>query len=287
VSSDVVLYEVVDGVAVVTLNRPDRLNAWVPELETAYFDHLIEAAQDTAVGAIVVTGAGRGFCSGGDTQFMQGIVGGTPPEDRMLTLPLTIPKLLVGAINGACAGLGFVQSLLFDVRFASEKAKFTAAFPRLGLIAEVGSSWLLPRLIGTSRALDLLMSGRIVLADEAYQLGLVNQVYAPGELLVRSIDYARMVAQTCSPASVATIRQQVYRDATRDLDAAYADAMRLELLSLKGPDFAEGMTAYVEKRRPRFPPYGHGTIFDGAEVAEVAELTDAVELAGWPAGTPI
>jgi len=258
-TAEVVLYEVIDGVAVITLNRPERLNAWVPEMEKAYFDRLIKAGDDPNVGAIVVTGAGRGFCAGGDTGFMADLPGGEVPEDRELILPLTIPKMMVGAINGPCAGLGFLQALLCDVRFAAQEAKFTAAFSRLGLIAEVGTSWVLPRLIGTSRALDILLSGRMVMADEALDLGIVNKVYPAAELLDRSIGYAREVAQRCSPTSVATIRAQVYRDATRSLDEAYEDAMRMERISLKGPDFAEGIASYLEKRLPQFPPYGEGT----------------------------
>ena len=257
----VVLYEVSDAVAVVTLNRPDRMNGWIPELEYAYFDTLARAGDDPAVRAIVVTGAGRAFCAGGDIGFMDGMDGMAPPRKQPMTYPTTVPKLIVAAINGACAGAGFGAALMCDVRFARHGAKLTTSFARLGLAAEIGTSWLLPHLVGTSRALDLLLSGRVITAEEAFDLGVINRVVPPDELLPQAMAYAREVATNCSPASVATIKAQVYRDATRDLDSAYDDAERLMHTSLRGPDLAEGLASYLEKRAPQFPPLGQGTLF--------------------------
>src|SRR3954471_1496033 len=213
-AEDVVLYEVDDRVALVTLNRPDRMNAWTGEMERRYFDLLQQAADDPDVGAIVVTGAGRGFCPGADMDLLQGIGGGGGSGDgpfgevpRPVTFPTTIPKPIVAAINRAWAGGGFVQARVDDAPLPASGAKFTTAFSRRGLIAEYGSSWLLPHLVGTSRALDLLMSARVFTSEEAHELGLVNRVLPPEQLLSEALAYGRDVASNCSPASLATIKR--------------------------------------------------------------------------------
>src|SRR5438874_1551482 len=178
--SEVVQHEVDGRVALLTLNRPERLNAWTGEMERAYFGALQDCAASQDVRVIVVTGAGRGFCAGADMQDLKAIGNGdvdsaAAADRRPQTFPLTIPKPIIAAINGPCAGIGLVQALMCDIRFAAKGAKLTTAFARRGLIAEHGSSWILPRLIGPARALDLLMSGRIFLAEEAERLGLVNR----------------------------------------------------------------------------------------------------------------
>jgi enoyl-CoA hydratase/carnithine racemase len=260
-ASDVVLYEVDDGVAVITLNRPDRLNAWTGELGQAYFDRLDEAVADPEVGAIVVTGAGRGFCAGADMAVLQGMGGGGGVEDdrRPMSHPYRVPKLTVAAINGACAGLGLVQALYLDVRFAAEGAKLTSAFPQRGLIAEYGSSWLLARLVGSARAVDILASSRVILGSEAAELGLVNRAVPAGDLLDVAVTYARHVARTCSPASVATIKWQLEQDAMATFDQAEERAKQVMARSLAGPDFKEGLASYLEKRPAAFPPLGAGS----------------------------
>lgn len=256
--SEVVQKTVKDGVALLTLNRPDRLNAWTAEMESRYFGLLEECAGSAEVRVIVVTGAGRGFCAGADMHELQAIGDGEPtavPHDRRpQTLPLTIPKPIVAAINGACAGIGLVQALMCDVRFAAEGAKLTTAFARRGLVAEHGISWILPRLVGPARALDLLLSGRVVLAEEAQTLGLVNRTLAPEKLLDATLDYAHELAVNCSPASMATMKRQVYADLERTVSAALTDADRLMLESFKAPDFVEGVTSFLERRDPRFAP---------------------------------
>lgn len=268
-ADDVVLYEVRDRVALLTLNRPDRMNAWTGELENRYFDLLERAAGDADVAAIVVTGAGRGFCPGADMDLLQGLGGeaggglaSNAPERRPVTFPLTIPKPIVGAINGACAGVGLVQALMFDVRFAAAGAKFTTAFARRGLVAEYGSSWLLPRLVGLSNAADLLLSARVVTAEEAKELGMVNRVYPVESLLESTMAYAADLAGNCSPASMAAMKGQLLRHATLSVDDALEDSNALMRQSLKGPDFKEGVSSYVEKRPPAFAPLGSGTTFD-------------------------
>jgi enoyl-CoA hydratase/carnithine racemase len=203
-SDDVVLYELREpGIALLTLNRPDRRNAWNCELASRYFTLLDQAAADPAVKVIVVTGAGRGFCAGADMDTLQGIgnsagsggaeaaAGGRPQYHTTL-----IPKPVIAAVNGACAGIGMVQALMCDIRFAAAGAKFTTAFARRGLIAEYGMSWVLPRLVGTSRAMDLLFSGRVFLAEEAAAMGLVSEVVPAEHLLDHALAYAAKLAPT-------------------------------------------------------------------------------------------
>ena len=251
-----------DGVAVLTLNRPDRLNAWTAELEYEYFAALDDCAADDAVRVIVVTGAGRGFCAGADMGDLQSLGSGELDVDerhaqrRPQTTPLGIPKPIVAAINGPCAGIGLVQALMCDVRFAAAGAKFTTAFARRGLIAEHGISWILPRLIGPARALDLLLSGRVFLAEEAAELGVVNRVMAPDALLDETLAYARDLAVNCSPASLATMKAQIYKALEQPLDEALQEANGLMLESFGRPDFAEGVASFVEGRPPAFAPPG-------------------------------
>jgi len=257
--SDVVQKAVKDGVAVLTLNRPDRLNAWTTEMEHSYFAMLADCASSEQVRVIVVTGAGRGFCAGADMQQLQtlgenGASAHAAEERQAQTFPLTIPKPIIAAINGACAGIGLVQALMCDIRFAAEDAKFTTAFARRGLVAEHGISWILPRLIGPARALDLLLSGRVVLGAEAAALGLVNRAVPAGTALEQALAYARELAAQSSPASMATMKRQVYADLDRPLGEALAGADRLMLESFSAPDFVEGVASFVERRDPRFAP---------------------------------
>jgi enoyl-CoA hydratase/carnithine racemase len=264
-SDQVVLYEVRDdGVAVLTLHRPERLNAWTLAMEDRYFDLLLRADADDDVRAIVVTGSGRGFSPGVDL----GGSGTTNHDDprqfgsltrRPTTLPLSVRKPLIAAINGPVAGVSLVQTLQCDLRFAAPGVKMTFAFPRLGLVAEYSVSWLLPRLVGTSRALDLLLSGRVVTSEEALALGLVNRVVPAAELVDEAIAYAADLAANCSPASLAVIKQQVYADWEVDLESARVRVARLMSASLAGPDFREGVSSFLEKRRPRFAPVGKGS----------------------------
>lgn len=253
-----------DGVALLTLNRPDRLNAWTIAMEDRYFDLLGELDGDERVRAIVVTGAGRGFSPGVDL----GVPGEPAIDDphlyghlsrRPTTLPLSVRKPLLAAINGPVAGVSLVQALHCDLRFVAAGVKMTFAFPRRGLVAEYGVSWLLPRMIGTARALDLLLSGRTITAEEALALGVVNRVVAPDELLDDAIAYAADLATNCSPASMAVIKQQVYADWEGDLETARVRTADLMGASLDGPDFKEGIRSFLKKRPPQFPPLGQGS----------------------------
>src|SRR4051812_19903001 len=261
-STEVVTYELRDGVAIVTLNRPDRLNAWVPEMQVRYFDLLQDCADDPDVKVILVTGAGRGFCAGADMEALQsmnagdGASGVERGDERPQTLPLTIPKPVIAAINGPAAGLGLVMALMCDIRFAAAGAKLTTAFVRRGLIAEHGISWILPRLVGPARALDLLFSGRVVLAEEAAELGLVNAVHPADELLERALDYARELATWSSPASMAVMKRQVYEHLEAGSGAALEESNALMLESFTRADFGEGVASFVEGRPPGFDGLG-------------------------------
>ncbi len=258
--SEVVLMDVEDGVAVLTLNRPERLNAWTGDMQTRYFDLLEECAARDDVRVIVLTGAGRGFCAGADMQNLQALSSGEggatsgAVDERPVRFPMSIPKPVIAAINGPCAGLGLVMALMCELRFAAADAKLTTAFVRRGLVAEHGSSWILPRLVGPARALDLLLSGRVVLGDEAAELGMVNRAFPAATLLDESLEYARMLARECSPASMADMKRQVYAALEQGLSEAVTDANRLMFDSFSRPDFAEGVRSFLERRPPEFQP---------------------------------
>ena len=259
-----VIYEVTStGVAVLTLNRPDRLNTWGGDIATAFYAGIERAEDDPAVRVIVLTGRGKAFCAGAQLGSMGSVTESIDKTDEGKLASLigdrqpyhltTLCKPVVAAINGSCVGIGLTQVLMCDVRFAATGAKFAASFSRRGLIAEYGVSWILPRLTGWGVALDLLLSGRTFLADEAAELGLVKEVVPPEQLMARTMAYAEDIAQNCSPASMAIIKRQAYGDAVREV----ADAnMRSEVLlqqSLKRPDVIEGITSFLEKRTPSFP----------------------------------
>jgi enoyl-CoA hydratase/carnithine racemase len=237
--SDAVLREDQGPVALLTLNRPDRLNAWNGDLERAYWEHLDACAADPGVRVVVVTGAGRGWCAGADMDVLQGIestpreAGDGLGESRMQWHTTTIPKPVIAAINGACAGIGFVQAMFCDLRFAAAGAKFTTAFARRGLVAEYGVSWVLPRVIGPARAMDVLFSGRTFLAEEALELGIVNKVVPADELVPATMEYAFELATYSSPASMAAMKRQVWGDLARPLPEAGSDAVGLMRRSLR------------------------------------------------------
>jgi enoyl-CoA hydratase/carnithine racemase len=253
------LSELTDGVLILTFNRPERSNSWSVEMEERYFDALEQAALDPDVRAIVVTGAGKSFCPGLDagslSQISAGNLNTNPELRRPQTLPTTIPKPIVAAINGACAGIGLIQAMLCDVRFAAAGAKFSTAFTKRGILAEHGSAWLLTRLVGPGNALDLLLSARIFPAEEALQLGLVNRVVEREAVLPAAIDYARAMAEQCSPLAMGIAKLQIYNALEQNLEASRLEALRLWREVMKPhPDFVEGISSYVERRPPAFSP---------------------------------
>jgi enoyl-CoA hydratase/carnithine racemase len=244
-----------DGVAFVTLNRPDRLNAWTGQMETEYRVAMAAAEADAAVRVIVVTGAGRGFCAGADAKAL-GVLreagsydsGVREPVEIGFAWQLRMTKPVIAAVNGAAAGVGLVLALFCDLRFAVPGAKLTTSFGRLGLPAEHGTSWLLPRLVGRSRAADLLFSSRVVLAEEAVTIGLVDRVCSVEDTLA----YARTMASEISPSSLAVMKRQLWDDESRSLRDSIDDAYALLDRMVGEPDFVEGSRALQEKRAPHF-----------------------------------
>lgn len=255
-----VLYDIDDGIATITLNRPDRLNAWTEDMQVAYRAALQAAGADDEVKVIVVTGAGRGFCAGAEMSMLQADAAdggqGQGARDGALThaLARSIPKPVIAAINGACAGIGFVHVLMCDMRFAARGAKFSTAFARRGLVAEHGASWLLPRMVGAHRAFDLLASGRKFDADEANEIGLLNGVFDADTFLEEVYTYARDLAANCSPTAMAAIKHQIYHHLEVGFDSAMHESFALLQRALQRPDVAEGGASFVEKRPPRFSP---------------------------------
>jgi enoyl-CoA hydratase/carnithine racemase len=250
-----VLAEMRGPVLVLTLNRPDKLNAWGQAIETRYFDLLEQADHSPEVRAIVVTGAGRGFCVGADFDDLTAVAGSdmTPlARSRPISYPMTIRKPLVAAINGPAAGVGLIQALYCDVRVTAPEVKLTTAFARRGLIAEYGCAWLLPTLVGRGAALDLLLSGRVVLGTEACAIGLVTFLAEPAAVLQTAIAYATDLAENCSPMSMSIIKRQVYQAMHGTFDEAFEEADAEMLASFARPDVQEGVASYLERRTPSF-----------------------------------
>lgn len=266
-----IIYEVEDALAVITLNRPAKLNAWTPTMESEFRDALGRADGDSSVRAIVVTGTGRGFCAGADMGTLSTIADagrneradaapstGTIEDNyrQNFSFPLAIRKPIVGAINGAAVGLGMVVTLYFDVRVASDQARFGTAFATLGLVAEHGISWLLPRAVGMANALDLLYSARIIGADEALRMGLVTKVVPHDELLPATKEYARRLVEKSSPRAMARIKRLTWDAQFQDLATATQAANRAMAESFTDPDFKEGLAAFAEKRPALFAGLG-------------------------------
>ena len=262
-SFEQILYGVADRVATITFNRPERLNAWTHQMEHEVRAAVDLAAADAEVRAIVLTGAGRGFCAGADMEGLSerakgGARSTTPraaesPDNfaQRYSYLLAVPKPVIAGINGPAAGIGFVLTLFCDIRYMAEGAKLSTSFARRGLIAEHGSAWMLPRLIGTMQALDLLMSARAVTASEAAAMNLVKLL--PAEGFADAVQAAaRDLAQLSSPRSMRLIKHQVYQAHFQTLAQATALANAELTQCFDTEDFREGVAHYVEKRRPNF-----------------------------------
>ncbi|MEX0785672.1 MAG: enoyl-CoA hydratase-related protein [Dehalococcoidia bacterium] len=266
----------IDGpVATIKLNRPDKLNATTPRMMAELRHALADAERNGTVAGIVLTGAGRGFCAGADMAGLQeiqreGRIGaegaeGLEPADpgdkamgadfaRGLTYLVTVRKPIIAAINGPCAGYGFSLVMFCDLRFASESALFTTAFAQRGLVAEHGMSWVLPRLLGSARALDILWSGRKFDANEALQLGVVSRVVPDDTLMDTATGYILELAARCSPRSIMHMKQQIYQHMQLPLGEAMRATEALMAESVTWPDFKEGIASFMERRPPQFPP---------------------------------
>jgi enoyl-CoA hydratase/carnithine racemase len=250
-----VLYSSNAGVATLTLNRPDRMNAWTAEMEELYFDLLERADEDPDVRVIVVTGAGRGFCPGLDTSVLAGRVGGAPSlyeRRRPMTFPLSIRKMTVAAVNGACAGIGLIQAMCCDVRFVASEARVATSFTRRGVAPEFAAGWLLTRIVGAGHASDLLLSARTISGEDCERIGLASKAVPSSEILDAAYAYAADVAANCSPRAIAYAKADLLRDWTRSREQAEADAQWVVQREGHREDFREGVQSYVEKRPPRF-----------------------------------
>jgi enoyl-CoA hydratase/carnithine racemase len=280
-------YTLQDHIGCITFNRPNRLNAWTPQMAREVRTALHAAAEDPDVRVIVLTGAGRGFCAGADMtelenaadQGVSALEGNESPQQAVSVLtgipteaelnpenPLgirsdfrlrysylhAIPKPIIGAVNGPAAGLGFILALHCDIRFASESAQFTTAFARRGLIAEHGIAWLLPRIVGLPNALDLLFSARLIDASKALAMGLVNRVFAAENFMESVMAYAVGLATQVSPRSLRVMKSQLYEAQFQSLSEAAEAADDALVQSLQSEDFTEGVAHFVEKRPPRF-----------------------------------
>ena len=269
--------KVADRVAAITLNRPDRLNAWTAVMAGEVQAAVEAAGADPAVRCITITGAGRGFCAGADMDGLGeiaargGAEGGMTPEaadspaaaapgpSLEVLYPgrfgyfFSCPKPILAASNGPCAGIGLIMTLYADMRFAAAEAKFTTAFAARGLIAEHGIAWLLPRLVGEAHALDLLLSARKFDGAEAAAMGLVNAAL-PGEALGAHVaEVARRLAHDVSPRSVAVMKAQVRRSLQQGFAESLAEADAQMAASFASADMKEGLAHYLERRPPAFP----------------------------------
>jgi enoyl-CoA hydratase/carnithine racemase len=269
------IYEVANRVATITLNRPDKLNAWTATMDSEVRSHMAEAERDDNVGIIVLTGAGRGFCAGADMSLLSSVaaqglpggerdaasrLGGASPQregvpadfQKKYSYFLRIEKPILAAINGPAVGLGLVIALYCDLRLASDPARFSTTFAQRGLIAEYGMAWMLPRIVGLPNALDLLFSARQINAGEALRMGLVNQVFAQENFLDKVNEYAVDLASRVSPRSLRVIKRQVYRAMFQTLAESFDLAVEEMVASLRSEDFKEGVAHFLEKRAPVF-----------------------------------
>lgn len=269
-------YSVTDRVATITLDRPERLNAWTATMNAEYRHHLAVAAADPDVRVIVVTGAGRGFCAGAESDDLAGHVergayqswdrddldrpgfGASDQFDAELAYHFGIDKPILAAVNGPAAGIGFALACYCDLRFAARGAKFATAHGKLGLPCAFGLAWLLPKLIGLPKAMDLILTSRTFEADEAQSMGLITDVVEPDALVDHVHQYARRLATTVSPASLAASKRQVYEAFHQSAAEAVRAAEARIGPMMAGPDFQEGVAALRERRPPRFGGYDGG-----------------------------
>jgi enoyl-CoA hydratase/carnithine racemase len=263
--SEELIYEVAEPVAIMRLNRPEKLNALTVSMRSALRKAVADAEADPNVVGMVITGEGRGFCAGLDTQELAATTAAGsssrpkadgPDLPGLFTYLLDIGKPVIAAVNGVAAGGGLVLATMSDMRFASRNAWFVTSFAQRGLVAEHGTSWMLPRLLGPSRALDLLWSSRRVDAEEALRIGLVDYVAEPGSEAEHAVEYLRQLARGSSPTSLRSMKRMVYSHYALGYPEALRDADRLTYEALDHPDAVEGVQSFLEKRPPQFARVG-------------------------------
>jgi enoyl-CoA hydratase/carnithine racemase len=267
------LYNVANRVATITLNRPDKLNAWTALMESEVRSHMEHAEQDDEVRVIVLIGAGRGFCAGADMSLLSAVAerglgdrgrehvlhnegnrreGLSADFQKRYSYFPAIGKPVIAAINGPVVGLGLVITLYCDLRLASDASRFSTTFARRGLIAEYGMAWMLPRIIGIANALDLLFSARTIDAAEALRMGLVNRVFPHETFLEKAQESAQELASTVSPRSLRIIKRQIYEAMSQPLAEAFDISVREMMACFRTEDFKEGVAHFVEKRPAAF-----------------------------------
>jgi enoyl-CoA hydratase/carnithine racemase len=250
-----IIYTQNEAIATITLNRPDRLNAWTPVMTDEIHQALTLAANDNQVRVIIITGAGRAFCAGADMETLlqvqnaEGLT--TAGMDTQLPYFLEVPKPIIAALNGPTAGIGLAIAAFSDLRYIAAGSKVTTAFSRRGLIAEFGTGWILPKLIGPMNALDMLFSGRNYTAEEVSHLGLATLLPAEG-FQETILQIAKELAELSSPRSMAVIKRQIVQSYSQSLDEGWTLGLHEALLSLQSADFKEGVQSYLEKRPPHF-----------------------------------
>jgi enoyl-CoA hydratase/carnithine racemase len=255
------LYEVKDGIATLTLNRPERLNALGGSLRQDLFDAVTRAGADPEVRVMVVTGAGKGFCSGGDVKAMGEAKAGqrerpliekiAPGRDRTLLAMREAPQPIIAAVNGAAAGAGMNLALGCDIRIASTTAKFTQAFVKRGLHPDWGGTYFLPRVVGMAKACEMIFTGEVIDAAEALRLGIVSRVVAPEELLPTAYEVARRIAAG-PPVAIRLAKRSLYANEDLDLRGALQIETMAQNICFETEDATEGIRAFGEKRTPVF-----------------------------------
>ena len=255
------LYEVKDGIATLTLNRPDRLNALGGSLREDLHDAVTRSAADPEVRVMVITGAGKGFCSGGDVKAMGEAKAGqrerpliekiAPGRDRTLLAMREAPQPIIAAVNGAAAGAGMNLALGCDIRIASTAARFTQAFVKRGLHPDWGGTYFLPRVVGTAKACEMIFTGDVIDAAEAERLGIVSCVVAPEELMPAAYEFARRIAAG-PPVAIRLAKRSIYANSELDLRAALQVETMAQNICFETEDATEGIRAFGEKRAPVF-----------------------------------
>jgi len=255
------LYEVKDGIATLTLNRPDRLNALGGSLREDLHDAVTRSAADPEVRVMVITGAGKGFCSGGDVKAMGEAKAGqrerpliekiAPGRDRTLLAMREAPQPIIAAVNGAAAGAGMNLALGCDIRIASTAARFTQAFVKRGLHPDWGGTYFLPRAIGTAKACEMIFTGDVIDAAEAERLGIVSRVVVPEELMPTAYELARRIAAG-PPVAIRLAKRSIYANSELDLRAALQVETMAQNICFETEDATEGIRAFGEKRAPTF-----------------------------------
>jgi len=264
-----IIYDKKDRVATVTMNRPEKMNAWTPKMGAEMRTAMLDAERDPAVGAIIVTGAGRAYSAGADMGQLSNIAAGTASprggevHDEWLgaqradyrtsySWPMALNTPVIGAINGACVGLGFTSCLYQDIRIASESARMGLIFTQRGLSIEHGSSWMLPRIVGLARAMELALTGRLIDANEALEMGLVSRVVPQDKLMATAREIASGIANKCSPLGVAQAKKMIYQHLFTDLATGVRDDDASMEMMTRSEDFKEGLKAFLEKRAAKF-----------------------------------